>query len=105
MTREKVIKGLECHISKKCETDAVKHEICPYWEHDDCGNRLMCDALELLKEQEPVKAVAQGDDSYMCDNCGETVGWEEMKCYGFEKVKYKYCPYCGRKVMWDVTAD
>ncbi len=57
-------------------------------------------AINALKEQEPVKAIKQGDDSYLCDNCGETVGWEEMKCYGFEKVKYKYCPYCGRKIKW-----
>lgn len=50
--REKVIKGLECHISRKCETDAVKHEICPYWEHDECVRRVMHDALEQLNEQE-----------------------------------------------------
>ena len=59
------------------------------------------DALELLKEQEPIKPIAQGDDSYLCDNCGETVGWEELSLYGLDKVKYKYCPECGRKVQWD----
>ena len=59
--------------------------------------------IALLKEHEevkPIKPIYHGDDSYTCDNCGETVGWEEMKCYGFEKVKYKYCPYCGRKIKW-----
>lgn len=99
--REKVIKGLECHISRKCETDAVKHEICPYWEHDNCGNRVMYDAMVLLKEQEPVKPIDQGDDSYVCDNCGETVGWEELDVSGIDPVKYEYCPGCGRRVKWN----
>lgn len=50
---------------------------------------------------ESVKPVYQGDDSYICDNCGETVGWEEMACCGIDQVKFKYCPGCGRKVKWD----
>lgn len=61
-------------------------------------------ALELLKEQEavkPIKPIYHGDDSYTCDNCGETVGWEEMACCGIDQVKFKYCPGCGRKVKWD----
>jgi hypothetical protein len=58
-------------------------------------------ALEALKEQEPVKPVDQGDDSYVCNNCGETVGWEEMACCGIDQVKFKYCPGCGRKVKWE----
>lgn len=59
------------------------------------------DALELLKAQEPVKPYAQGDGSFACDNCGETVGWEEMNCGGISMVKYKYCPECGKEVKWD----
>lgn len=63
--------------------------------------QMKCDALGLLKESEPIKPYAQGDGSFACDNCGETVGWEEMNCGGFSMVKYKYCPECGRKVKWD----
>ena len=62
------------------------------------------DGAELLKEHEavkPIKPIYHGDDSYTCDNCGETVGWEEMACCGIDQVKFKYCPGCGRKVKWD----
>ena len=62
---------------------------------------IMQEILEMLKEQEPVKPVDQGDDSYVCDNCGEIVGWEEMACCGIDQVKFKYCPMCGKAVKWD----
>ena len=58
--------------------------------------------IALLKEQEalkPIKPIYQGDDSYLCDNCGETVGWEEMACCGIDQVKFKYCPGCGRRIQ------
>lgn len=58
-------------------------------------------ALAMLKEQEPVKPDEQGDGSFACGNCGETVGWEEMNCGGLSMVKYKYCPECGKVVKWD----
>lgn len=57
--------------------------------------------LELLKEHEPVKPIDQGDDSYVCENCGETVGWEELDVFGIDPVKYKFCPGCGRRVKWE----
>lgn len=51
MTREQVIKGLECHSDPAYGCDA-----CPYSAtdgDDDCGWRELCkDALTLLKEQE-----------------------------------------------------
>lgn len=59
------------------------------------------DLSEAMEEQEPVKPIYQGDDSYVCDNCGETVGWEEMACCGIDQVKFKYCPGCGRPVDWN----
>ena len=61
--------------------------------------------LELLKEQEPVKAVADGEDSYMCNNCGTVIGWAEWEPGGIEEVKYKFCPECGRAVKWECTAE
>jgi len=98
---EKVIKGLECC---SVENDWNCND-CPYGNPNvpisECIHPLLTDAVALLKRREPVKAIKQGDDSYLCDNCEETVGWEEMKRYGFEKVKYKYCPYCGTAVKWD----
>lgn len=56
---------------------------------------------DLLKEQEPVKAVADGEDSYRCNNCGTVIGWAEWEPGGIEEVKYKFCPECGRAVKWD----
>ena len=85
------------------------------------------DILELLKDQEANKVtvrpvvyadspkayeayhsvsggttrpIANGDESYCCDVCGETVGWEELDVSGIDPVRYKYCPGCGRRVKW-----
>ena len=58
-------------------------------------------AVELLQKQKPVKAVADGEDSYMCNNCGTVIGWAEWEPGGIEEVKYKFCPECGKAVKWD----
>ena len=50
---------------------------------------------------ESIKPYAEGDGSFACNNCGETVGWEELNCGGISLVKYKYCPECGKAVKWD----
>ena len=59
------------------------------------------EVIELLKEQEPVKAVADGEDSYVCDTCGTVIGWDAYEPGGFEELKYKLCPKCGRPVKWE----
>ncbi|MBR6705291.1 MAG: hypothetical protein IKI84_01245 [Clostridia bacterium] len=51
--REKVIRGLECHVSGKCEAGSDSKYICPYWEDNNCSKSVMNDALWLLKAQEP----------------------------------------------------
>ena len=99
--REKVIKALaycvfpvskgfpyQSHIADKgCEAVG-----CPY--RDDCDQMLL-DALELLKEQEPVKP-----EPYL-------VSHPEYKFYRCPVCKmvwyYKgnYCLNCGRRVKWD----
>lgn len=55
-------------------------------------------------EKKSVKPIDKGDDSYACDRCGETVGWEELDVFGIDPVRYKFCPGCGRKVNWDDTS-
>ena len=55
---------------------------------------------ELLKEQEPVKPVADGED-YRCNNCGTVIGWPGWEPGGVEEVKDKFCPECGRLVKWE----
>lgn len=97
--REKVLEGLECCQSKShCEE-------CPYIYEGlcsigTCTADLASDALALLKEQEPVKAVADGD-SYICSNCGTVIGWVELYPGGVEEVKHKFCNECGRAVKWE----
>jgi len=71
--REKVIKGLECHISKKC---AIGSYTCPYWENDDCTNSVMVDALELLKARVLTPEEIKAYDGYC---------WGEQKD---EKIMY-----------------
>ena len=94
MTREDVIKGLEC---------CVKHfgecKLCPYGNgfcNCDCGKQLYADAITLLKEQEPVSVQKKQMEmvglqtwDWACGNCGQTVLFSA-----------KYCPWCGRAVKW-----
>ena len=54
-----------------------------------------------LKEQETVRPVADGEDSYRCNNCGTVIGWDAWEPGGVEEVKDKFCPECGRPVKWD----
>lgn len=100
---ENVIYAIErctCHVPDACRD-------CPYdagHPYNECVEMLLKDVLELLREQEavkPIEPIYQGDDSYVCENCGETVGWEEIECYGIGKIRYKYCPGCGRAVKWE----
>ena len=96
---KKVIKGLE-------ETEIMLMQAI---NRDDgmavmgaCGClKRVSDALALLKEQKSVKAVADGEDSYRCNNCGTVIGWAECETGGIEEVKYKFCPECGRTVKWN----
>ena len=93
--REKVIKSLKIHVN--WETDCIG---CSYLEDGGkCIMNLQNDALELLKEQEPVLfKVTRHDKSYpfwdsVCTGCGYKTS--TVKNY------WKYCPVCGRKVKWD----
>ena len=96
--REKVIKGLQCCKSPN------DHEHCPYntgVHYNVCTYRLLSDALELLKEQEPVEPKLVGVNTWTCGECGALIGFEEFAQSGLELVKYKFCSECGRKVKWD----
>ena len=92
MTREKVIEGLETALAVSNVVVGTDYVVVKIGE--------VKKVLELLKEQETVKPVYHGDNSYICDNCGETVGWEELDVFGIDPVKYKFCPGCGRRVKW-----
>ena len=94
--RKKVIKGLECCTIDPnrgvCPTD------CPYSDLYYCDNVLMKDALELLKEPEPVKVIVHDEDEWygfyaQCPECG----CEWM----MDHEKLKYCPHCRKPVKWE----
>lgn len=90
--RGKIVKGMECCVSGE-------HSECPYRDRDNdngmlkCWNELMRDALELLKEQEPVKPVDRWDHGfyYACGSCGKELGI----------ILPSYCQYCGKAVKLD----
>lgn len=53
MTREDVIKGLECCMSGQPEGLGCDRVPCPYNDIEDCEGALHYDALALLKAQKP----------------------------------------------------
>ena len=105
--REKVMKGLECckwsdaGLYEGYAVESALCEICPY--HDEhkqmgeCHEDLRCDALEMLKGQEPVEPIRQWDDDettwwYSCGSCVQAVDCKD-----------KYCRHCGKGLKWDAS--
>lgn len=89
MDREKVIKGLECLITNEVPCDG-----CPYYGSGYCIKNIAADALALLREQETTW-VREEDrtNHYHCEKCGYVTGIIARM--------HKFCPECGRKVMWE----
>ena len=91
--REKVIKGLQC-CARESVGDCVN---CPYGDMDfNCDIKMMNDALELLKAQEPKQVHVTADLIYRkvgeCPNCRKVIN----------SVDYpNYCGVCGQAVKWD----
>lgn len=89
--REKVINCIEicCSARPKCAK-------CDFFDEEDCNSKLMHDALELLKEQEPKLVVATtnsyGTKFYHCPRCNHDL-------YAYPR--QKYCGQCGQAVKWD----
>lgn len=100
--RKKVIKGLEhCIVGVE---EGPFCDGCPYSEDDsiNCLNRLKSNALELLKEQEPVKPIdhkipvgiyGAETSEYLCGSCGCGLTYTD-------RWHTKYCPECGKAVRW-----
>lgn len=91
--KEKVIKGLVC-----CANFAGCAE-CPYdsLNAPECYQTCERDALELLKEREPIEpkeVKLYPHTIYACGGCGHmSVGSNDYHA--------KFCPECGRGVKWD----
>lgn len=96
---EKVINGLECELKKDCSD-------CPYDADFNCLGCLALhrDALELLKEQEPVKPYMDydGQDVWRCGECGNSLMHPSYyDCDNDAKNHIRYCSHCGRAIAWD----
>ena len=94
--REKVINGIEmCISSDECSVDKCPYYIRPNNESGLCWDRLMKDALALLKEQESmqVKYSAIGGLRYgACPKCNARVD---------NLVNPKACGFCGQELKWE----
>ena len=94
MDREKVTKGLECCsvLEGKCEECPYETEVCYVAE---CTSALAKDALELLKEQEPVPLIHSAeyeeywDIENICPKCNAR--WISL-------AEDHFCPQCGQAV-------
>ena len=74
-----------------------------YREHGDSHNsKMACDALELLKAQEPkppiVKENAYGWKFFYCPSCGRE--FNANRKHGRVNVE-NFCDKCGQAVKWD----
>lgn len=81
---KKVINGLDCCLEGLCEPCEYSSSKAP----GGCKDELMCDALALLKKQEPIRPLI-ANDMYFCGNCK----------YAISRTA-NYCPKCGKKVEW-----
>ena len=100
--REEVIYSIErcvCHVPDACRD-------CHYddYEYNKCVEKLLLDAMKLLKEQKPIwpKEVLQGDRYYaICGNCGYPIA-ELTRQHGWPRYGWpSFCSNCGRQVKWD----
>ena len=88
--REKVIGLLqetaeyfrECRSNASLASKAENH----FWELQNAAN----EAVELIKEQEPVQSGVDADGVPRCGSCG----W--IQSYGC-----KYCDNCGKRLFWE----
>lgn len=87
---EKVIKGLE-HCAKEADCRGCVYQEQMKGRSDGCD--CMREALDMLKEQEPVKPTWSQGKAY-CGNCGH--GLPRRADMGID-----YCGYCGRAVKWN----
>ena len=99
--REKVLSGIEHHTKSSC---FYNWSLCPYAGYlTGCIKRLLADVAELLKDQEPVPVEVHEKDEWHCrdvaspDRVAEWIASASNTPY--------YCPGCGRRVVWEVTAD
>jgi hypothetical protein len=99
--KEKVLVGL-----KSCaDSTGALCRTCPYdfIHNENCMGDMAQDALELLKEQEPVKPVVNVDE-WVCGCCGTWLERQRMIHPGaILHDLCDYCPHCGKKIDWEAV--
>ena len=100
---EKAIKGLKCCTLEKCPGKECPY-VPPTYE-EECVNVLCADALELLKEQGPIKPTV-AVDTWICSCCGHTLESQELiddkeNPQVLVHEIYSFCPNCGKAVKWE----
>ena len=87
MDREKVIRGIECLLSDE-ECDLRK---CSYGEFSNCINKVLSDALALLKEQEAyIEHLEEMNEKYgyinivRCKDCKHSKSYQNGTMFGCE---------------------
>lgn len=102
---EKVINGMAAH-GKPMTCVNNDGKVCPYFSYDDCFQRLMDDAIELLKEQEPrvltleeMKSLSTANDDALYDR-DMTFVWLEAAADGYINITrptYSFHPEWGNE--------
>ena len=97
--RENVIKGLEEleGFLFKEYTNIKAEESKIYYNRF----KSLSDAINILKEQKPVKPNLDVDE-WICGNCCHKLEHQEL--LGDNMLfheQYNYCPNCGKKVKWE----
>lgn len=106
--RENVIYSIErciCHVPDACRDCGYDN----YGEYNECVDKLLRDALEMLKEQEPkhgkwVRLTGMAPPEYhghkVCSVCGCLAPYDPI--HPWREELSKYCPGCGAKMEGEV---
>ena len=104
---EKVIKGMEMCISPdECSPDECPYYIRPNNESGLCWDRLMTDAIALLKEQE-AEPMIEDEHGWNCPSCGMKLIGKTASGYPCDLIDLPedepihFCPNCGQAVKWE----
>ena len=95
---EKVIKALECCKDiNKLHCDDCAYTYNARSDRCECTTEMASDALELLKEREPVKPIDETCWNHTYGRCGHC----RAPLPALEGLHSKFCWMCGRQVKWD----
>jgi uncharacterized OB-fold protein len=59
------------------------------------------EAIEILKQREPVEPVEMIDDHYPIGDPLRTIGWKCGKCGYYIGGEDNFCANCGQAVKWE----